>query len=224
VANDGNASDRRPFVSASPSDNVKSGIDRVVGGLGNDTLEGNALANTLEGGQGTDTLRGLAGNDQLLANDGQVDIVACGEGADFAQVDLKDRGPQQRGFPDCEAVQQAAVDQHPNVRIGRRWTLDVGRRLARIELRCPRELRRGCRGAVTLVAGRRGNSPTPRAGRGRYRRIAPGGRRSVAVPISPRALRVLRRGGALRAAAEERDSRGRPKLTLRTLSLRRVER
>ncbi|MFN0053885.1 MAG: S8 family serine peptidase, partial [Planctomycetales bacterium] len=48
------------------------GLDNLIGGSGNDTLSGNALANILTGGSGNDTLRGLGGNDTLtggLGND-----------------------------------------------------------------------------------------------------------------------------------------------------------
>ena len=58
-------------VSAAAGDtDVLSGIEDIVGGSGDDTLDGNLSANELTGGAGDDTLRGHAGNDTLLGGDG----------------------------------------------------------------------------------------------------------------------------------------------------------
>lgn len=56
VANDG-----RP----SEGDNVRSDVENMVGGYGNDTLTGSAAANYIQGGGGTDTIYGLGGPDTL---------------------------------------------------------------------------------------------------------------------------------------------------------------
>jgi Ca2+-binding RTX toxin-like protein len=45
-------------------------LENAMGGLGSDTLSGNAYANRLEGGYGDDTLTGAAGNDTLLGGMG----------------------------------------------------------------------------------------------------------------------------------------------------------
>lgn len=56
-------------------------IENAVGGAGNDTITGNALANQLDGGAGSDTLNGGSGNDTLLAGAGN-DLIDGGDGDD----------------------------------------------------------------------------------------------------------------------------------------------
>ena len=74
VANDGPAGDL---------DNVKSDVEVVQGGSGDDTLTGGGSANTLLGGSGNDTLRGLGGNDVLDGQTGS-DAMIGGTGLDTA--------------------------------------------------------------------------------------------------------------------------------------------
>lgn len=52
-------------------------IENAIGGSGNDTIFGSAVANVLSGGAGNDTLAGLAGNDVLIGGDGE-DALAGG--------------------------------------------------------------------------------------------------------------------------------------------------
>lgn len=61
-------------------DTVKN-FENVVGGSGNDSITGNALANDLQGGAGTDTLIGGAGDDTLTGGAG-ADSLDGGDGAD----------------------------------------------------------------------------------------------------------------------------------------------
>jgi hypothetical protein len=56
---DGNAADGP----AGARDNVRTDMENIRGGAGNDTLTGNAAANTLEGRDGADVLSGLGGTD-----------------------------------------------------------------------------------------------------------------------------------------------------------------
>lgn len=56
-------------------------IENVIGGAGNDSITGNALANLLEGGVGDDSLNGGAGNDVLVGGLGD-DTLVGGAGAD----------------------------------------------------------------------------------------------------------------------------------------------
>lgn len=56
-------------------------IENAVGGAGNDTITGNAVANLLIGGAGVDSLIGDAGDDQLSGDEGP-DTLLGGIGAD----------------------------------------------------------------------------------------------------------------------------------------------
>lgn len=58
-----------------------SGIENLIGGNRDDTLEGNEYANLLIGGLGNDLLRGLAGDDNLQGGEGD-DTLMGGAGAD----------------------------------------------------------------------------------------------------------------------------------------------
>jgi Ca2+-binding RTX toxin-like protein len=69
-----------------------SGVENLLGGAGNDSLVGDALANRLLGGNGDDTLDGGAGadimlggngNDVFIVGDGDVVQEASGEGIDL---------------------------------------------------------------------------------------------------------------------------------------------
>jgi Putative metal-binding motif/RTX calcium-binding nonapeptide repeat (4 copies) len=96
------------------SENIHSDVEKVVGGAGNDQMDGSNGANTLDGGDGSDTLTGLAGADTLLggggndviqARDGAADTVSCGTGDDRAVVD-----PADQVAGDCETVEYADSD------------------------------------------------------------------------------------------------------------------
>jgi len=52
------------------NNNVQSYIENAIGGSGNDTITGNAIANMLDGGGGNDTLIGGAGNDTIVGGSG----------------------------------------------------------------------------------------------------------------------------------------------------------
>lgn len=56
-------------------------IENVIGGKGDDVIEGNALANRIEGGSGADVLSGLANNDVLAGGAGR-DTEKGGKGDD----------------------------------------------------------------------------------------------------------------------------------------------
>ncbi len=61
-------------------------IENANGGLGNDTLTGNALANTINGNSGNDTIQGLDGNDILSGGVGD-DLLNGGVGNDTASYE-----------------------------------------------------------------------------------------------------------------------------------------
>ena len=63
----------------------------MLGGGGDDTITGNALANSLTGGGGADEIFGLAANDTIsVRGDGDGDTANCGEGFDRVLADPGD--------------------------------------------------------------------------------------------------------------------------------------
>jgi Ca2+-binding RTX toxin-like protein len=66
---------------AAEGDNVKSDVEDVLGGSGDDGLTGSAVANVLNGGAGNDTIDGGAGDDSLLGDPGN-DRLVGGAGDD----------------------------------------------------------------------------------------------------------------------------------------------
>jgi Ca2+-binding RTX toxin-like protein len=72
IANDGNAE----------ADNLRPGIEIVLGGAGNDTITGGAGDDALHGGPGNDVIKGGAGNDLLVGDTGS-DNLAGEAGDDF---------------------------------------------------------------------------------------------------------------------------------------------
>ena len=73
------------------NDNITDSIETVIGGSGNDSFTGNALANTFEGGPGNDSFVDAgAGNDTLLGGPGDdifyedpgSDLIVGGDGSD----------------------------------------------------------------------------------------------------------------------------------------------
>lgn len=76
-----------------------SGNDTLTGGGLDDVLEGGLGNDSLVGGAGRDVLDGGAGDDVIQARDGEVDVVACGEGSDTVVADVNDV------LSGCETVQ-----------------------------------------------------------------------------------------------------------------------
>lgn len=76
AANDGN-----PAVDGGRQDNVRSDIEDVVGGAGDDVLNGSPRPNRLAGAAGADTLNGRDGADLLGGGSGP-DVMAGGTGTD----------------------------------------------------------------------------------------------------------------------------------------------
>lgn len=90
VADDGSAVDGP----AGDRDDVRSTIENVIGGGGNDRLIGSAVSNWLYGQGGVDRLFGMAGADVLYAQDGVKDaVINGGSGSDAATVDDIDPVP-----------------------------------------------------------------------------------------------------------------------------------
>ncbi|HEX3357770.1 MAG TPA: calcium-binding protein [Tepidisphaeraceae bacterium] len=72
------------FIQGNPS------FNKLVGNAGNDTLWGGGGNDTLDGGSGHDQLHGQAGNDLLLGKDGEKDTLDGGDDFDTA---TRDNGP-----------------------------------------------------------------------------------------------------------------------------------
>jgi RTX calcium-binding nonapeptide repeat (4 copies) len=90
VANDG---------SFGENDLIAADVEGIIGGAGDDTLNGNAGPNDIDGGDGGDVINpgggpdfvdGGTGNDRINARDGVQDRIQCGEGNDQAVVDAFD--------------------------------------------------------------------------------------------------------------------------------------
>jgi len=76
-------------------DNVKTDIEKVIGGAGNDTITGSANADIIDGGAGDDILSGGAGDDTFLegAADSGADTMNGGNG--FDTIDYSGRSAAQ---------------------------------------------------------------------------------------------------------------------------------
>lgn len=168
--------------------------DRLFGGDGDDTLVGGARPDVLSGGVGNDFINASFA-DPSAAD--RRDRILCGSGRDVVFADLTDDIALR---DTCEEIHQAAVDQHPTVRIARTAVrIDGGQ--ARLRVTCPRRSTTACVGRLSIRrAGRTLASAT-------YR-IAKGRRATVPMRLSSRL-----RGRTVRAAARERDAGGRPKIT-----------
>lgn len=79
-------------------DNVRSTVEYVTGGSGNDTLTGHAGANSLAGGPGADTLNGLGGNDTLRGDQGN-EVYNGGDGRDTLVSTVEDGADVFNGGP-----------------------------------------------------------------------------------------------------------------------------
>ena len=55
---------------AGENDNIKSDVENITGGSGNDKITGGSAANTISGGSGNDTIYGGGGNDSLIGANG----------------------------------------------------------------------------------------------------------------------------------------------------------
>lgn len=62
-------------------DNIKTDVENITGGSGNDTITGSSAANTIIGGSGNDTINGGDGDDFIEAGPGS-DRVTGGDGDD----------------------------------------------------------------------------------------------------------------------------------------------
>jgi len=70
-------------------DNIKTDVENITGGSGNDVITGGTGANTISGGSGNDIIYGGSGNDSLVGNLG-VDLLDGGAGRNFCKIDEDD--------------------------------------------------------------------------------------------------------------------------------------
>ncbi|HEX5620211.1 MAG TPA: hypothetical protein VFX51_17455 [Solirubrobacteraceae bacterium] len=229
VANDGNPGNALRGI-APEADNVQT--EGVSGSVGNDVLVGNAGPNRLEGGAGDDTIRGgddrdridggpgvdtllgEAGPDSIGANDGVRDAIDCGPDVDLLSADLADaNGPVRAGGVPlagvgCESQLIAAAGRLPNVALAAK-VVRVGHGRALVKLRCPRASHVHCNGTLRLQ-----RLDGTELARGRFA-IRKGKRATLRLR-----LRRPAGHGIARIVARERDSDGRPKLTVSRARLR----
>lgn len=209
---------------AGEADKIGLDIESINGGDGDDTLVGDGKDNNLIGGKGNDDIDGRGGSDGLQGDDGDdtvrpvdaiPDTIGCGIGGfDQAFLDLTDpKLPSDLSA--CEGLHQAAIDQHPTVRIPLRSARITRRGRVRIRLVCPARQRNGCAGTLRVKRG------SASLGSRRYR-LRPGGKVVKSFTLSRRQRASLRRKRRARfvASAGERDPKARPKRTVARLRIR----
>ena len=159
-------------------DTVAADVEDVRGGLGGDTLVGNASSNELEGGagpdavvggEGADELSGDAGADTIDSRDAASDDVECGSESDLATVDAFDdadddcerielgtpaagdssAGSIGGGSGVAELVDPTAPETAP-VSFASQVVTMVDERFIPVSISCPVTATRGCRGTLTL--------------------------------------------------------------------------
>jgi Ca2+-binding RTX toxin-like protein len=82
--------DNRAFIYGEDGDDQLYGRqfgDTIYGGNGNDIIGAGAGEDSLNGGPGADRIDGGEDNDFIYAKDSTRDVVQCGTGTDWAQVD-----------------------------------------------------------------------------------------------------------------------------------------
>jgi hypothetical protein len=228
-------------------DNVDRDVEAILGGSGDDTLEGNPELNLLEGGGGDDVLEGGLGTDYLQGGDGNDrvysragaddrDEISCGEGEDRVTADWSDvtdglcetlevtEGPPRvRRKPFVETLW--TPDPPPRVRISPAPVLVTPAGTAQVEVRCGQQALR-CKGTIKLElrVPRRGpgNPPTRKIVIGAERFSVPAGESSnVRVHLSRNGRRRVLRERNVRcsASAVTRAPDGDTKTTRRSITL-----
>jgi Ca2+-binding RTX toxin-like protein len=133
-----------------PGENDSVDTENVIGGGGDDVLIGNAGANGLAGGggndrllggNGVDALDGGPGDDIIQSLDGENETIACGDGEDGVVSDRSDVRT------DCDYIKY-----RPLAASATALHLTAG--AVRAPVRCSPATAEGCRGRITLKAGR----------------------------------------------------------------------
>lgn len=182
------------------------GDDLIEGRGGPDLLNGAIGDDTVVGGAGPDDLRGGAGADSMLAQDGEVDLVDCGDDADpEALVDPVDAvtGCEIVGTPPeeppgyyCPTSATCGIELPPRGTAHAVALARVSRGKALLKLRCAGP--GNCSGEARLTVPRRGGArrhrQTVRLGAASFA-IPVHRHRTVRVRLSRSALRLVRRRG-----------------------------
>ena len=235
--------DRPGDGAAGEYDNVRTSVENVLGGSGNDSITGSAASNALTGGPGDDTLTGAGGDDTieggtgadsidggdgsdtLRARDGFSDHVSCGAGTDSVDADAVDVLAS-----DCEVPAAApgtgavggALDLLPAVvRLSHRGTVSL-------PLSCPAGFGGTCTGTITLtIASRAGaSSSTTRkkkriVARKKFK-VAAGKTKVLKVRISRNGRRrvLLEKRLKCKASAVTRGADGRSKTAAKKITVK----
>jgi Ca2+-binding RTX toxin-like protein len=227
-------------------DNVDRDVEAILGGSGDDTLEGNPELNLLEGGAGADALDGGLGTDYLQGGDGNDrvysragaddrDDISCGEGddrvtADWSDItdglcetlDVTEGPPRVRRKPFVETLW--TPDPPPRVRISSAPVVVTPAGTAQVEVRCGQQAL--CKGTIKLelrVPRRGPGNPPPRKiviGKERFS-VPAGESRNVRVHLSRNGRRRVLRERNVRcsASAVTRAPDGDTKTTRRSITL-----
>jgi hypothetical protein len=159
---------------AGENDNVRTSVENVLGGSGNDSLTGSGVNNALSGGLGDDSLSGAGGDDSLSgsggndtidggdgadsieggdgadvlrARDGVADQISCGAGTDSIDADPIDVLAADCSEPSTAPAVPAGVtlDQLPStLRLSRAGTVSV-------PISCAASAGDTCTGTITLT-------------------------------------------------------------------------
>lgn len=185
--------DGKPGDGAS-GENDSVDTENVTGGSGDDTLIGNGGANVLAGGggndrilggDGVDAIDGGPGDDILQSLDGNKETVTCGDGEDGVVSDRADVRT------DCDYIKYRPLAASATA-------LHVSDGAVRAPVRCSPATAEGCRGRLSLKAGR------TTLGTLTYRLIS--GRRWVAkVRLSRRGKRYVAKRRVTTASLVVRD-------------------
>jgi Ca2+-binding RTX toxin-like protein len=133
-----------------PGENDSVDTENVTGSPLDDVLIGNAGPNLIQGAEGNDRILGGKGADALFGNhgddiiqslDGTQDQVQCGDGEDGV---VSDRGDVRT---DCDYIKYRPVAASATA-------LHVSNGAVRAPVRCSPATAEGCRGRITLKAGR----------------------------------------------------------------------
>lgn len=206
-------------LTGSVADNELSGgpgNDVIDGGSGNDGLTGGTGSDTLTGGPGSDYADGGGGNDTIRVRDGLPDRSICGGGTDTAEVDTRDDA-----FGDCETIDVS----RPALAVIRSAVVSRTGVVITV-IACPSS-ERVCAGGVTVKSVRRIAGRVRTLGVKNYRVL--GGRQVIVRATIPKSQRrILKRARRVKvrviatnynSATGERSTAART-LTVRTSGLR----